>query len=273
MDPKKYLVAVRGGGDIATGVISRLAHSGFHAVILETPEPTVIRRTVSLASAVYSGTAEVEGITAKKVNDIDGVWNGINSNVVPVLIDPLAATLSELKPYIVVDAILAKRNIGTNIKMAPIVIGLGPGFCAGDDVHAVIETNRGHNLGRVYYEGSAEPNTGIPGNICGFGNERVIRAPAEGIVKNVKDICSIVKRGEIVAYIGDTPATSNLDGVLRGLIMDGLKVEKNFKIGDVDPRCIIDHCYSISDKARAIGGGVLEAILYFLSKQVDLKYF
>lgn len=264
MEIKKYLVAVRGGGDLATGVVHRLMQSGFKVVILEIPNPTVIRRTVAFATAVYCGTAEVEGVAAVKVNNVEEAWNCINFNRVPVLVDPLAASVSELKPHILVDAILAKRNLGTSINMAPVVIGLGPGFCAGEDVHAVVETNRGHNLGRVFYKGTAEPNTGIPGVIGGFGNQRVLRAPVNGVVRNVREICTAVKCGEVVAYVGDVPVISNLDGVLRGLIMDGLTVGKNLKIGDVDPRCKIEYCYSISDKARAIGGGVLEAILYYL---------
>lgn len=264
MENNKILVVVRGGGDLATGVIHRLVESGFPVVVLETKEPTVIRRTVAFAEAIYTGTTVVEGIRAEKVNHVDDVWNRLMNKVIPILVDPEGKSLSELKPHVVIDAILAKRNFGTSIGMAPIVIGLGPGFCAGEDVHAVIETNRGHHLGRVYYEGTAEPNTGVPGDIGGYTLERILRSPAEGIVKKVKDIATVVKSGEIVAYVGDKPVHASIDGVLRGMIQEGLWVEKGFKIGDIDPRCKIEHCYSISDKARSIGGGVLEAILHLI---------
>lgn len=267
MRTEKYLVAIRGGGDLATGVAHRLVKSGFNVVIFETPEPTVIRRTIAFASAVYGGSMEVEGIRAVKVHNIKEAWDCFRVGRIPVLVDPFGASILELKPHIVVDAILAKINVGTHRKMAPIVIGLGPGFCAGDDVHAVIETNRGHNLGKVIYQGPAEPDTGVPGVIGGADYQRVLRAPVDGVIHNVREICSTVSRGEIIAYVEGNPVTSNLDGVLRGLIADGLTVKKNLKIGDVDPRCKIEYCYSISDKARAIGGGVLEAIMYFLSRE------
>lgn len=267
MSLDKYLIAVRGGGDLATGVIHRLVQSGFPAVILETEQPTVIRRTVAYATAIYTESMEVEGLKAVRVNCAAEALDCVKAGIIPVLIDPFAESLRELTPHIVIDAILAKRNLGTTIDMAPIVIGLGPGFTAGKDVHAVIETNRGHNLGKVIYQGTAEPNTGVPGIIGGFDYQRVLRAPTDGVIRNVREICCEVKQGDIVAYVGDEPVISSLDGILRGLITDGLAVSRNFKIGDVDPRCKREFCYSISDKARAIGGGVLEAILFLLKKE------
>lgn len=266
MNKQNYLIAVRGGGDLATGVVHRLIKSGFWVVILEIDQPTVIRRTVAFAEAVYLGCVTVEGITAKRVYSATQALQYMGNDRVPILVDPLASSLQELKPDIVVDAILAKRNLGTHMNMAPIVIGLGPGFCAGNDVHAVIETNRGHNLGRVFYEGCAEPDTGVPGVIGGFDYQRILRAPTDGIIKVEKEICTRVTCGEVIAYVEDLPITSSLDGVLRGLITDGLTVKKNLKVGDVDPRCKIDYCYLISDKARAIGGGVLEAVMHFITK-------
>lgn len=266
MKKNRYLVAVRGGGDLATGVVHRLVQSGFQAVILEIEQPTVIRRTVAFAEAAYAGTTQVEGLTARKADSIREVFRCLDTGDIPVLTDRTGSSLREIKPDIVVDAILAKRNLGTHLGMAPVVIGLGPGFCAGRDVHAVIETNRGHNLGRVFLEGTAEADTGIPGVIGGFDYQRVLRAPADGVVRNVREICTRVKAGDTIAYVEDIPVISALDGVLRGLITDGLTVKKDLKIGDVDPRCKLEYCYSISDKARAIGGGVLEAILYLLNK-------
>ncbi len=272
MERQNKLVVVRGGGDLASGVVHRLIMSGFQVIILEIEKPTVIRRTVAYAEAVFAGTATVESIKARKVKNVAEAFQCLEAGIIPILIDPAGEYLPEIKPKIIVDAILAKRNLGTHRDMAPIVIGLGPGFCAGEDVDAVIETNRGHNLGRVFLEGSAEPDTGVPGVIGGFDYQRILRAPADGVIRNVREICTNVKCGDIIAYVDDMPVISSLDGVLRGLITDGLPVKTNLKIGDVDPRCKIEYCYSISDKARAIGGGVLEAILYFLSKESENGY-
>lgn len=269
MKIQNNLVVVRGGGDLATGVIHRLIRSGFQVIILEIEQPTVIRRTVAFAQAIYLGNISVEGLSAKHVKSVSEALYCLKSGIIPLLIDPDALTLTELNPYIVVDAILAKKNLGTKRDMAPIVIGLGPGFCAGLDVHCVVETNRGHNLGRVLLEGFAEPDTGIPGLVGGFDYQRILRAPTDGIVRSVVDICTRVSAGDVIAYVADTPVISNLDGVLRGLITSGLSVKKDLKIGDVDPRCKIEYCYTISDKARAIGGGVLEAIFYSLNRRKE----
>ncbi|BCJ93847.1 molybdenum hydroxylase [Anaerocolumna cellulosilytica] len=267
MKIQNNLVVVRGGGDLATGVAYRLIRCGFKVIILEIEKPTVIRRTVAFAEAVYHGVAVVEGIQAIRVQNAEEAIHCVTKNMVPVVVDPAGDTLPVFKPDVLVDAILGKRNLGTRLNMAPIVVGLGPGFCAGEDVHAVIETNRGHNLGRVFLEGTAEPDTGVPGVIGGFDYQRILRAPKDGVIRTVKEICTTVQCGEVIAYVEDLPIVSHLEGVLRGLITDGLWVKKNLKVGDVDPRCKIEYCYSISDKARAIGGGVLEAILYLLKKE------
>jgi xanthine dehydrogenase accessory factor len=256
------LVIVRGGGDLATGTIHRLTRCGFKVAVLEVGQPTVIRRTVAFAQAVFDGEATVEGIQAVRVNTVEEFSEIHKQKKIPILIDPAGESIKALKPQVVVDAIIAKRNLGTSLKMAPVVIGLGPGFTAGLDVHAVIETNRGHNLGRVIYNGSAEPDTGNPGEIGGYGKERIVRSPAAGIVHTKAKIGDIVEKDDIIGYIGEVPVLSPLNGVLRGLIQEGIEVPGNYKIGDVDPRGIVEHCYSISDKARAIAGGVLEAMLH-----------
>ena len=260
------LVVVRGGGDLATGTVYKLARCGFDVVIFETAQPTVIRRTVSFAQAVFDGETAVEGLTAVKADSIDDCHRLFRENKVPVLIDPDGQSLEELQPEAVVDAIIAKRNICTAIDMAPIVIGLGPGFYAGRDVHAVIETNRGHHLGRVIYEGEAAPNTGVPGSIEGYSIERIVRAPSSGIITGIADIGDHVEKGQVIARIEGRPVVAPLSGVLRGMIQTGIHVDEQMKIGDVDPRNDPEYCYTISEKSRAIGGGVLEAILYLRIK-------
>lgn len=258
----KNLVVVRGGGDLATGTICRLQQSGYKVVALEIEQPTVIRRTVSVAQCIFTKQFEVEGIKAVLTASPEQALELAFRGVIPVLIDPDGVTIEKTHPYVVVDAILAKKNIGTKIDWAPIVIGLGPGFTVGADVHAVVETKRGHDLGRVYYQGEALPNTGIPGDVCGASTERVVRAPAEGRFLPVRKIGDWVKKGEDLGYVERVPVKAPLQGVLRGLINEGIVVTKGMKIGDVDPRQVIDYCWSISDKARAIGGGVLEAIMH-----------
>jgi xanthine dehydrogenase accessory factor len=260
------LVVVRGGGDLATGTVYKLVRCGFGVVILETAQPTVIRRAVSFARAVFDGETVVEGLTAVKAGSAGECRKLLSENKVPVLIDPECKSLGILKPETLVDAIIAKRNTGTAIDMAPVVIGLGPGFYAGRDVHAVIETNRGHNLGRVIYEGEAEPNTGRPGDIGGYSSERIVRAPVSGIITNISEIGDSVCEGQILARIDGEPVLSPLGGVLRGMIQSGLHVEKQMKIGDVDPRNKKENCFSISEKSRAVAGGVIEAILYLRNK-------
>ena len=265
------LVVIKGGGDLATGVVHRLHRAGMPVVVTELAQPTVSRRAVAVASAVYEGQVEVEGLVAQ-LAESDQDPKGFKSKplgswgLVPVVVDPRGEVIARLRPTVVVDAIMAKRNAGaTTITDAPIVIGLGPGFTAGVDVHAVIETNRGHYLGRVILSGSAEPHTGVPGPTAGFTRERVLRAPCEGIFTGKRRIGDAVEAGQVVASVAGQPVAANISGVLRGLLADGLPVKPGLKVGDVDPRGVREHCFTISDKARAIGGGVLEAILYLLN--------
>jgi len=253
-------VVVKGGGDLGTGVAWRLHRCGFHVLVTETAHPTVIRRAVAFASAVYEGVVTVDGVTARLVED--GAFETIAAGEVGVLVDPEGAVIQRLRPDAVVDAILAKRNTGTRIADAPVVVALGPGFTAGVDCHAVVETNRGHNLGRVILEGSAEPNTGVPGTVGRESGRRVLRAPAEGVFRTVRAIGEQVQTGAVVAYVDDAPIRSRLNGVVRGLRHDGLRVRSGMKVGDVDLRGVVSYCFTISDKALAVGGGVVEAILY-----------
>jgi xanthine dehydrogenase accessory factor len=260
------LVVVRGAGDLATGTIIRLRTAGFRVVALETAEPSSIRRTVSLSEAVYLGSAAVEGVTARLVEGIEKARKVLAEGSVPVIVDPDCLMIGALSPYAVVDATLAKRNIGLRRGMAPAVIALGPGFEAGGDADAVVETQRGHDLGRVYYKGRAEADTGIPGEIGGKSAERVIKAPVGGSVEARLDIGDLVKAGETVlairgqdGVVAEVP--SAIDGVVRGLIRPGFQVHAGMKIADVDPRGDPALCATVSDKARAIAGGVLEALL------------
>ena len=260
------LVVVRGGGDLATGTIYKLKKSGFPVLVLEVANPSAIRRNVAFCEAVYQGTQTVEDMTCYLAESIDQAKQFLNEGKLVVLVDPAGASISRLNPLAVVDGILAKKNLGTNRNMAPITVALGPGFEAGVDVDAVIETKRGHHLGRVLWEGTAAPNTGIPGIISAYGKERVIHCPAKGILRNVKKITDTVSKGEVVAVVeteeGIVPVEATLDGILRGLIRDGYPVEVGFKIADIDPRSDeYNNCFTISDKSRCIAGGVLEAIL------------
>ncbi|MGD9637553.1 MAG: selenium-dependent molybdenum cofactor biosynthesis protein YqeB [Alphaproteobacteria bacterium] len=260
------LIIVRGAGDLATGVIVRLRRSGFKVIALEIEKPTTIRRTVAFSEAIYQPQVEVEGITAVKADSVQEALILLEDGMVPILIDAGCAILNEVKPLALVDAIIAKKNLGLSKNMAKIVIALGPGFTVGIDAHAVIETNRGHNLGRVLLEGAAEPNTGVPGLIGGKSAERVLHSPIAGVVKPLAKIGDLVEEGqEVVEIEGDSKAVMKapFKGILRGIIRAGLTVPKGMKIGDIDPRCKYEHCFSVSDKARAIGGGVLEAVLYF----------
>ena len=263
----KNLIIVRGGGDLATGTIYKLKKSGFPVLILEVPNPSAIRRNVAFCEAVYQGTQTVEDMTCYLVESVEQAEQFINEGKLCVLVDPMGESIARLKPLAVIDAILAKKNLGTNRNMAPITLALGPGFTAGEDVDAVIETKRGHNLGRVLWEGTAAPNTGIPGVIGGYGKERVIHCPAKGILRNVKKITDTVSRGEVIAVVeteeGNVPVKATLDGILRGLIRDGYPVHVGFKMADIDPRAEeYENCFTISDKARCIAGGVVEAILH-----------
>ena len=256
------IVIVRGGGDIATGTICRLHRCGYQVLVLETEFPTAIRRTVSFCEAIYDDTTTVEDVTAVRVQtpyDCGEVWQ---QNKVAICVDNKATSIEALKPIAVVDAILAKKNFGTSKAMAPITIGLGPGFSAGTDVHAVIETARGHSLGKVIYSGEPLPNSGIPGEIQGVSKDRVIYAGNSGNLEIIRDIESRVNAGDIVAKISDVPVLAPITGLVRGMLRNSFPVHKGLKIADIDPR--IDepeNCYTISDKARCISGGVLEALL------------
>lgn len=262
----KNLVLVRGGGDLATGTIYKLRKCGFPVLVLETAAPAAIRRNVAFSEAVYQGSQKVEDMTCVLARSVGEAQRLLAENQLAVLVDPAGETIPRLKPMAVVDAILAKKNLGTHREMAPITVALGPGFTAGEDVDAVVETRRGHNLGRVIWQGQAAPNTGIPGVIAGYGKERVIHSPAAGILRNEAKITDTVHRGQVIARVetaaGDVPVQASLDGLLRGLIRDGYPVTEGFKIADIDPRIEeYQNCFTISDKARCIAGGVVEAIL------------
>ncbi len=257
------LVVVRGGGDIASGVIQKLCRSGFKVVVLEIENPSFIRRKVCYGEAVYDKEVILEGIKAVLALDFREIKSIVDKGNVAVLVDSVGDSIKELKPLVVVDAILGKKNLGTHIQMAPITVGLGPGFEAGVDVLAVIETMRGHNLGRLILKGKPQGNTGVPGKINGYGKERVVYSPNYGYIKNLKEIGDIVEAGELLAKVGESQVLSPIGGILRGLIRDGYQVTKGMKIGDIDPRLgERENCYTISDKARNIGGAVLEAIMY-----------
>ena len=301
---KNLLIICRGAGDLATGIIHRLHRAGHRVIALETDYPAAIRRQVSFCEAVYDGSAAVEGVTARLVPALADAetdtetYSGINdtpaahivsekwdssaieavleAGEVPLLIDPKGESIELLKPDVVVDAIIAKKNLGTTINMAPLVIGVGPGFTAGQDVHLVIESMRGHNLARIITDGMAQPNTGVPGNIAGFTSERVIHAPAAGYIHDVRKIGDIVQKGDEIARIYPdkesydnalpeyVPVNATITGIIRGLIREGYYFREGFKIADIDPReSELTNCFTISDKARSIAGSVLEAVSAF----------
>lgn len=301
---KNLLIICRGAGDLATGIIHRLHRAGHRVIALETDYPAAIRRQVSFCEAVYDGSAAVEGVTARLVpaladaetdtetysgeNDtpaahiVSEKWDSsaieavLEAGEAPLLIDPKGESIALLKPDVVVDAIIAKKNLGTTIDMAPLVIGVGPGFTAGQDVHLLIESMRGHNLARIITDGMAQPNTGVPGNIAGFTSERVIHAPAAGYIHDVRKIGDIVQKGDEIARIYPdkesydnalseyVPVNATITGIIRGLIREGYYFRKGFKIADIDPReSEITNCFTISDKARSIAGSVLEAVSAF----------
>lgn len=301
---KNLLIICRGAGDLATGIIHRLHRAGHRVIALETDYPAAIRRQVSFCEAVYDGSAVVEGVTARLVpaladaetdtetysggNDtpaahiVSEKWDSsaieavLEAGEVPLLIDPKGESIALLKPDVVVDAIIAKKNLGTTIDMAPLVIGVGPGFTAGQDVHLVIESMRGHNLARIITDGMARPNTGVPGNIAGFTSERVIHAPAAGYIHDVRKIGDIVQKGDEIARIYPdkesydnalseyVPVNATITGIIRGLIREGYYFREGFKIADIDPReSELTNCFTISDKARSIAGSVLEAVSAF----------
>ena len=257
------LAVIRGAGDIASAIALRLYRCGASVVMTEIAHPLTVRRTVAFSEAVRLGKTQVEGVTAVLVPHAAAAAEALGrSRDIPVLVDPACTCIDALAPDVVVDAVLAKRNLGTRRDMAPVVVGVGPGFTAGVDCHAVVETMRGHTLGRAYYEGTALANTAVPGLIGGFAGERVLRAPCDGVFRGVRTIGDHVECGQVVAYVDDAPVAATLTGVLRGLIADGVPVQRGLKCGDVDPRDDSSYCNLVSDKGLAVAGGVLEAILH-----------
>ncbi|MBP1749382.1 MAG: selenium-dependent molybdenum hydroxylase system protein, YqeB family [Deltaproteobacteria bacterium] len=255
-------VVIKGAGEMASGVAHRLYRAGVKRIVmLEVEKPLCVRRFVSFCEAVHDGTADVENVRARLadgVSDLASIWQ---AGEIAVIVDPEWKTIMNLSPDIVIDAIMAKRNLGTRRNEAAFVVGIGPDFVAPRDVHAVIESNRGHDLGRVIYDGSAEPYTGMPGEIKGIAKERVLRAPNAGQVKHVHRLGDDVRKGDLVLYVDDVPVYAPFDGILRGLIREMI-VDKGEKVGDVDPRAKKDYCFTISEKARGIAGGVLEAVFH-----------
>lgn len=259
MDENRVLI--KGAGDLASGIALRLHRSGFSIVMTETAVPTTVRRTVAFSPAVYLGECRVEDVVGVLCSTLDEVEAATAAGRIAVTVDETARIKESWKPDVLVDAILAKRNLGTGKEDAPTVIGVGPGFTAGVDCHCVAETKRGHYLGRCIWEGSAIPNTGVPGMIGGYAMERLVKATGDGRFRGSVSIGDPVKKGDLVGYAGDSPVYALIDGVVRGLLQDDVPVTEGMKSGDIDPRCEAAHCYTVSDKASSIGGGVLEGIL------------
>ena len=261
------IVFIRGAGEMASGVAHRLHQSHFKICMVEIPHPLAVRREVSFCEALYDGEKEVEGARAKFISKPEEITSTWEKNKIPLLVDSDGKkTRDFIKPDILIDAIMAKKNLGTQIHDASLVVGLGPGFTAGKDVHIVIETNRGHNLGRMILNGAAEPDTGIPGEVGGYTIERVLRTMKKGIFRPHKSIGERANKGSVVAVVDDFPIIAKISGVVRGLLREGIEVKKGTKVGDIDPRGKKELCFTISDKARAIGGGALEAILFRFNK-------
>ena len=263
---EKLRILVRGGGDLATGTIHRLWRAGFEVLVLECRQPAAIRRQVAVCEAVYTGRTVVEDMEAVLVNNLAEAQVAWANKQVPLLLDEEAAIIAEYQPDVVIDAIIAKKNLGTRLDMAPLVIALGPGFVAGKDVHYVIETKRGHNLGRIIVQGAAAPNSGVPGNIGGYTKERVLHAPTAGRVRVVQNIGAVVEKGQLIAEIitptGAVPVLASLTGIIRGMLKDGFVVTEGFKLADIDPRKEeLANCFTISDKARCLAGSVLELVV------------
>jgi xanthine dehydrogenase accessory factor len=255
------LILIRGGGDLATGVAARLWRSGFAVVVTEIAQPRAVRRLVALAEAVYAGRVEVEDLRAVRVDGAEEVRRALRTGAIPVVVDSEAAIRRRLGPAALVDGRMRKAPPETGIDGGPFVIGLGPGFTAGRDCHAVVETNRGHTMGRVIWEGIALPDTQIPESVAGVDLDRVLRAPADGVLRARLDLGSLVRKGELVADVDGTALVAPFDGALRGLLHDGLRANRGEKVGDLDPRADPTYCRLISDKSLAVGGGVLEALL------------
>jgi xanthine dehydrogenase accessory factor len=267
LDLSDLTVLVRGGGEMASGIAHRLHRCHMRVCITEEAFPTTVRRLVAFADAVHRGSHTVENVRAVKVSSPEEAYETWKRDAIPIFVDPEAKIRESLRPTVIVDAIMAKRNLGTDKSHAPIVVGVGPGFVVGENVHVIVESNRGHNLGRVLWEGKAEEDTGVPAPVSGFTDERVLRVPENGVFESVCDIGDPVEPGQIVARVNNCPIPAQIKGVLRGLLKNGIQVEKGMKAGDIDPRGERHHCDTISDKARAIAGGVLEAILHSLKNR------
>jgi xanthine dehydrogenase accessory factor len=255
------LILVRGGGDLASGVILRLHHSGFHVIMAELSDPLTVRRLVSFSSAVHLGEFTIEDVKSELVSSPEAALKILADHKVAIMVDPDATRLSSLYPVAIIDARMLKHDISSPLQDSPMLIGLGPGFTAGKNCHAVVETNRGPYLGRVYWRRACQEDTQTPEKVMGYSHERVLRAPAEGILHEVAKIGDVLNPNELIAIVEGQPVYAPFQGVLRGLVQDGLKVVKGMKIGDIDPRCDPQLCRIVSDKALAIGGGVLEALL------------
>jgi xanthine dehydrogenase accessory factor len=258
---RRPLVLVRGGGDLASGVAARLFRSGFGVVVVEAARPLAVRRLVSFAEAVYVGQVEIEGIRGRLAADPAAAVDIWREGVVPVLVDAAAECRFHLRPVALIDGRMLKGAAENQIAYAPLVVGLGPGFTAGRDCHALVETNRGHHMGRVFWEGSAQPDTGVPELVAGYGVERVLRAPASGVIHSHAVLGTLIGRGQLIAEVGGAALRAPFAGALRGLMHDGSAVQEGTKIGDLDPRGLTEYCFQISDKSLAVGGGVLEALL------------
>lgn len=266
--PQECRIVIKGAGEMASGIAVRLHRAGFRRLLmLETPTPMAVRRAVSFSEAVHDGGQVVEGVEARLAAtpvEIEALWR---RGAIAVSVDPDWLLLQSVRPHISIDAILAKRNLGTRLDEAPLVVALGPGFVAGRDAHKVVETQRGHNLGRVLDHGEAEPNTGIPGSIDGYALERVLRAPVTGPVTMARAIGDSVAVGDVVCRVGDSEVRTVIAGSLRGCLREGTMAPAGCKLGDVDPRNRRDYCFTVSEKARAIGGSVLEAVCAYFFAQ------
>ncbi|MGE5819054.1 MAG: selenium-dependent molybdenum cofactor biosynthesis protein YqeB [Deltaproteobacteria bacterium] len=257
-------VLIRGGGEMASGIVHRLHQSHMKVLITEVPAPTAVRRTLAFAEAVYLGSQTIENVKAVLVKDAAEANLEWQSGHIPLLVDPDARIREIIGPDVIVDAIMAKKNSTTKISDAPLVIGIGPGFVTGSNAHAIVESNRGYNLGRVIWNGTAEPDTGIPAAVSGYAEARVFRAPQSGRFTGFREIGDPVQSGECVAEVDGIPIKAQISGMIRGILRSGIAIAAGVKVGDIDPRGEREYCYTISDKARAIGGGVLEAILHSL---------
>ena len=262
------LIYIKGAGDLASGIALRMHHARFDIVMTDLLVPTAVRRTVAFSEAIRLGSTVVEDVSAEKAETAEQIRDCLSRDVIPVVPVPAAGIIDSFHPEVIIDAIIAKENLGTRIDDAPMVIGVGPGFTAGEDCHAVIETKRGHTLGRVIWKGSAIPNTGIPGEIGGETVNRVLRAPEDGIFHPAKDFGDIVHHGDICAYIDGNPVFAATGGIVRGMLQDGVPVTKGFKCGDIDPRGVVVDYRTVSDKAMAIAGGVLEAVMSYAGNRL-----